>query len=137
MKTNSRKPKRPAKAKSSQTDKRKGDYVQRRVRHKTFGQLFAAARKTRAYKDEGISLHMDAIAHALRLPFVMHKSGRGNPGRGSCWVVKSLYPHPQTATAVRGEIIQECAPTLEEAVEKFRARVCVPNAAHKPSGENQ
>jgi hypothetical protein len=127
MKINSRNPKRPAEAKTSRTAKRKGDYVQRRVRHKTFAQLFADARKSRAYKDESISLDMDAIAYALRLPFVMHKSGRGKPGRGSCWVVKSLYPHPQTATSERGEIIHECAPTLEEAVKKFRARVCVPN----------
>jgi len=32
MKTNSRKPKRPAEAKTTRTAKRKGDYVQRRVR---------------------------------------------------------------------------------------------------------
>ena len=33
MKTNSRKPKRTAEAKTSRTAQRKGDYVQRRVRH--------------------------------------------------------------------------------------------------------
>lgn len=41
MKTNSRQPKRPTEAKTSRTAKRKGDYVQRRVRRSGTAEMFS------------------------------------------------------------------------------------------------
>lgn len=62
----------------------------------------------------------DAISMGLKLPFIIHKSGRGKPGRGSCWIIKSFYPLQDGS----GEYLFAAAPTLEKTAAKFKALAC-------------
>ena len=74
------------------------------------------------------------ISKKLRLPFILHRSGKGKPGRGSCWVVQSQYPHPQDGS---GKMIHAAAPTLPEALDKFYKRLSEPNTDISRAQTNQ
>ena len=72
----------------------------------------------------GLTELLTRVSLKLRLPFVLHRGGKGKPGRGSAWSVESRYP-------VSGKpypgIVHAAAPTLAEALSKFRDELSQPN----------
>ena len=71
------------------------------------------------------------ISKKLRLPFKLHRSGKGKPGEGSCWCVESVYP-------VNGfkypGIVCAFEPTLHEALETFYKKLSEPNSELSSGG---
>lgn len=61
-------------------------------------------------------MRLDTIAKKLKMPFVLHRSGKGKLGRGACWVVRSLYP--VDGIPYPG-MVQGCGGGLLEALDVF------------------
>lgn len=64
------------------------------------------------------TIQFTRISKRLKLPFVLHRGGKGKPGRGSAWVIESLYPR-QVPGPARTDKVFACEPTLSAALKSF------------------
>lgn len=67
-------------------------------------------------KRASLAAQLSRAARKVKLPIVLHRGGKGKPGRGSAWSVSSLYP--VTGKPYPG-IVSGHAPTLPDAVREF------------------